>query len=177
MNIHSDSDDESHRRETAEHLRFAITDHQETIRAIDLKSEVLGIVLTVLLAVAEWEGHISASNLRGKIGVVAAAAALVAFLLIGCVLWPRSDPWRRVLLGGYSPSRVLYPPTAKSPDNNVAARAQRALTTDWVSELTFELGKLACIRDSKRFWFRGALVLSAIAVLAVGIRLFVPECA
>jgi phage baseplate assembly protein W len=38
----------------AEHLRFAVSDLQQTIRGTDLKAEALGILITGLLAIAAF---------------------------------------------------------------------------------------------------------------------------
>lgn len=158
----------------AENLRFAVTDHQETIRATDVKAEVVGILLTVLFGVAEWKGHLSTSGISQCVNTVAALSALIAVACVGRVLWPRSDPWRDVPLGEYTPTRVLYPLKAAPPGQHVKSRAELAAGTDWVCELTYELAKLAIIRDAKKFWFRAALVLSAVTLVAVAIGLFFP---
>jgi hypothetical protein len=160
--------------ETAsENLRFAITDHQETIRATDIKAEVAGILLTVLVAISAWKGDFATTGACYWINTVAALAALAAVACVGRVLWPRSDPWKNVPLGNYAPSRVLYPANALPPGQNIKSRADLAVATDWVSELTYELAKLAFIRDAKRWWFRAALSLGSITLLADAIGLFV----
>ncbi len=157
----------------AANLRFAMSDHQEIIRGADLKAEVLGIFLTAVFAAVAWEGNITTSTVGGWMGIVATLSALAAFFCVGGVLWPRSDRWLEVPLGGYAPSRALYPPVPNGPGHTVSEQAKRALHTDWPSELTYELWKISRIRAAKLRWFRAALIISGISVLAVTVQLLV----
>lgn len=157
----------------SENLRFAVRDHQEMIRGADLKAEVLGIFLTATFAAVSWEGRISTASTKGWLGIVATITALAAFFCVGCTLWPRSDPWADLMLGNYTPSRVLYPQTQAIPGDTIAENVQRALTTDWPSELTYELRKISRIRLAKQTWFRVALLASGASISAVALRLFV----
>jgi hypothetical protein len=155
----------------AENLRFAISDHQEMIRGVDLKAEVLGILPTAVLPAVAWQGDTSTATLGGWLGIVAIVTALAACFCVGGVLWPRSDPSRVVPLGGYTPTRVLYPRAKPSPAHTVSEETQRALQTDWTSELTYELWKISGIRTAKQKWFRGALITSGAAMVTVAARL------
>lgn len=157
----------------AENLRFAMADHQEMIRGADLKAEVLGIFITAVFAAVAFEGHISMRTVGGWLGIVATLGALAAFFCVGGVIWPRSDPRHAVPLGGYTPSRVLYPPEQAGPEHTVSEHAKRALHTDWPSELTYELWKVSLIRSAKQKWFRAALIASGASVLAEAVRQFV----
>jgi hypothetical protein len=87
-------------------------------------------------------------------------------------LWPRNDPWQKVGLGAFKPSRTLFPSPVRNPQQDIAKLADDSLKTDWVSELAYELSKLATIMAAKRFWFRIALVLVCAAQLATGLRFF-----
>ena len=157
----------------AENLRFAMHDHQEMIRGADYKAEVLGIFLTGVFAAVAWQDNISASSFGGWMGILATLSALAAFFSVGGVLWPRSDAWVEVPLGGYTPSRALYPPVLRGPGHTVSEQTKRALHTDWPSELTYELWKISRIRAAKLKWFRAALIMSGISVLAVTVQLLV----
>lgn len=157
----------------AENLRFAMNDHQEMIRGADYKAEVLGIFLTAVFAAVAWQENISASTFGGWMGILATLSALAAFFCVGGVLWPRSDRWLELPLGGYTPSRALYPPVLRDPGHTVSEQAKRALHTDWPSELTYELWKISRIRAAKLKWFRAALIISGISVLAVTVQLLV----
>lgn len=158
----------------SENLRFAVNDHQEMIRGTDLKGEVLGIAITGLLTVIAFEGSVSTTCLNGWIGIGSVACSLVAFVFVGLVLWPRTDPWRAVSIRGYTPSRVMYPPAEADPARDVQCMARDAIGTNWPAELSFELAKLAVIRAAKQNCFRWALGATGLAILLVSIRLFVP---
>jgi len=159
---------------TAENLRFAIADHQETIRATDLKAEVVGILLTVLISILAWKGGIGVSGVGHWFNFAAVLAALAAAICVGGVLWPRADPWKKVTLGPYKPTRVLYPSKDFTPGQSIDTRAALAMGTDWVCELTYELAKLSIIRDSKTSWFRAAVLLGGFTVLTIAVGLFWP---
>jgi len=173
----SDGVHEAAEANAAENLRFAISDHQETIRGADLKAEVLGFLISGVLTVATIEGQASTADLNGWVGIVAIIAALAALVFIGLALWPRTDPWPPVRLGTYAPSRVLYPPVNANSQRDVASAAAAAIRTPWVAELTFELAKLSGIRALKQRWFRWALTASGVAIFAVAVRLFTPAAA
>ncbi len=171
---HAATDAQEVRQETAAaNLRFAMSDHQEMIRGADLKAEVLGIFITAVFAAVAWEGHISTRTAGGWLGIVATLGALAAFFCVGGVIWPRSVPRDDVPLGGYTPSRVLYPPAQAAAGHTVSEEAKRALHTDWPSELTYELWKISRIRSAKQHWFRAALITSGASVVALAVRQFV----
>ena len=157
-----------------ENLRFAITDHQETIRGTDFKAEVLGIAVTGLLAIVTLEGAVSLSGWNGQLGIAGTLTSLAALAFVGLVLWPRTTPWKQVRLGGYKPSGVLYPPAKPDASRDVPRMTHDALAADWPSELTFELSKLAVIRGAKQMWFKWALAATGLSILAIAIRLFFP---
>lgn len=156
----------------AESLRFAFADHQEIIRGTDIKAEVMALLVAAVVTVLTLENGISTACFRGWLGVASVVFSLVTLGFVGLVLWPRSNPWHSIPLGAYKPSGVLYPPVKLGPGESVGSRAAAALTTDWVSELTYELQKLASIRAAKQCWYRCALVAAAIAVAAAAVRLF-----
>jgi hypothetical protein len=163
---------ENQRSLAAQHLRFALTDQQEIIRGTDVKSEVLGIWSTALLAIVVLQGAPSLSSWSGWFGCVAVICTLGAFFCVALSLWPRNDPWMEVSLGAFRPSRILFPSAAADPQRDIQRIVDNALNTDWVSELAYELSKLATIRTTKRFWVRIALALVCVAQLATGCRLF-----
>jgi hypothetical protein len=128
-----------------------------------------------VVAVLTLEGGISTScGLYGYLGAASVFLCLLTLGFVGLVLWPRSNPWPlSIPAGAYTPTQVLYPAGRPSPGESVVSRATAALSTDWVSELTFELHKLAAIRVAKQFWYKWALVSAAVAVIAAAVRLFV----
>lgn len=158
----------------AENLRFAIGDHQETIRGTDLKAEVLGVVIAGLLGVVAFEGPVSTSGANGWMGVIAILTSLCALLFVGFVIRPRTNPWKQVRLGDYKPTGALYPPAESDAQRDIPRATHDALITDWPSELTFELSKLAAIRGAKQMWFKWALIATGASILVIAARLFVP---
>jgi hypothetical protein len=97
---------------------------------------------------------------------------LLTLLFVGLVLWPRSNPWHVIPLGTYTPSGLLYPPAKPGPGDSVSARAANSLKADWVSELTYEVHKLAAIRAAKQCWYRWSLVSAGLWILVAAARLF-----
>jgi hypothetical protein len=166
----------SHAQATAaENLRFAIGDHQEIIRGTDIKAEVMAVLIGGVLTVLTLEAGISTTSWYGWLGVISVLTALCALWFVGLVLWPRSNPWRALPMGGYTPTQVLYPPGKLGPQDTVASRTAAALSTDWGSELTYELLKLASIRAAKQLWYRWALATSGASIVAAAVRLFLPH--
>ena len=160
----------------AENLRFAVGDHQEIIRGTDIKAEVMAAVLIGgVLAIVTLEGAISTECWYGWLGVISILMALSTLAFVGIVLWPRSNPWRALAMGGYTPVQALYPPGKLGPQDTVASRATAALSTEWVFELTYELLKLASIRATKQFWYRCALATAGASIVAAAVRLFLPH--
>jgi hypothetical protein len=86
-----------------EHLRFALTDCQEVIRAVDLKASVLVAVMVGLLG---FIGATYSSNLYDSMSTVTkllfglgSIALMASFLLTVAVLYPISNPLRYVTIG------------------------------------------------------------------------------
>jgi hypothetical protein len=141
-------------------LLAAVGDTQETIRAIDVKAEILAA-----FAAAIGAGIHSVIDtsfpIPGMLGTAAIALMFLSIISLGLVVFPRSAP--SVNLGGYVPSYTFYlPPHGRTP-LNVSAVLQRARQTDWNSELAYEQLKLSRIRDRKNSWFKLGLVLAATA--------------
>jgi len=157
----------------AGHLRHVLTDQQEIIRGTDVKSEVLGIWSTAILAIVILKGNPSLTSCSGIIGCVALFSTVAAFFCVATSLWPRNDPWTEVSLGSFRPSRILFPPASANPQQDIPRMVSDALNTEWVSEFAYEVSKLATIRDSKRKWLRVALVLVCISQFATGLRLLI----
>jgi hypothetical protein len=153
-------------------LRFAIDDHQEIIRGTDIKAEVMAVLIGGVLTVVTLEGGISLECWYGWLGVISILTALCTLGFVGLVLWPRSNPWRALVMGGYTPVQVLYPSGKLGPQDTVASRAAAALSTEWALELTYELLKLAAIRAAKQLWYRWALVTAGASIVAAAVRLF-----
>jgi hypothetical protein len=132
----------------------------------------MAVLIGAVLAVVTLEGGISTKCWYGWLGVISILAALCTLGFVGLAVWPRSNPWRALAMGGYTPTQVLYPSGKPGPQDTVVSRAAVALSTDWVSELSYELLKLASIRAAKQFWYRWALVGAGISIAMAAVRLF-----
>jgi hypothetical protein len=169
MTANDDQDDVSKARDLAEsltNLRAAIADSQQIIRAYDTKGQILAAFLAVFIGAV----HLALTNHPPDsavlCGQVATLSALVGILLIGAVLFPRSDPWANVQLKEYTPTRVFHPATVQGPDITLPAYVAQVQATRWLWELSFEMLKLASIRARKRLLLKWALLVTALTVIA-----------
>jgi hypothetical protein len=156
-----------------ESLRAAVQDTQETIRAFDVKAEVLAVALAIVVAVWQWVPMQTAGVPGRWLVGLSALFALACAWCVGAVLIPRSKTRGDVNLGGYSPQNVFRPPAVDDRNVTVAVFAERARQTDWVLELTYELFKLARIRVEKEKWFQRAIYWAGAAFFADVLALIV----
>lgn len=152
---------------TVECLLHAVADAQGTIRAYDTKAEVLGILLTLAVGITNFTllqetlGPLSQALL-----VVSWVIGLIAIVFLGLVLHPKSKLFKDIKYGNYSPTGAYFlAGVTASPETTIASLAERAASTDWVSELTFENMKLSLIREHKDGVFKTALRLSGVTVV------------
>lgn len=146
----------------------AIADNQGTIRAYDTKAEVLGILLTLAIGITNFtllQHEISCSK-----WILASSwiIGLIAIAALGLVLYPKKDQFKNIGLGNYTPSGTYFLFNLSStPQNTVTALANKAIDTDWVSELIYENMKLSVIRENKHHWFIYSLKLTGITLLLI----------
>lgn len=155
-------------------LMHAIDDSQEAIRAYDTKAEILGVLLTLVVGMTNYAlfEH-SAGHLRTLL-LVSWLAALVTVLVTGFVLYPRKNPFKKIELGTFVPSGTYYlTNSSASPQDTVAVLANKAIGTDWVSELMYESMKLSAIRDLKHDCFILALRLSGLTILLIAMAVII----
>jgi hypothetical protein len=70
--------------------------------------------------------------------------ALIAITALGFVLHPMTNPFKNIALGNFTPSGTYFLSNLSSaPQNTVTTLADRAINTDWVSELMYENMKLS----------------------------------
>lgn len=148
-------------------LLDAINDAQETIRAFDLKAEILTAVLTLLVGMVAFAWHDQDSAALKTVDII---AIITAFGAMGClmgVLFPMNNPAENVKLGGYQPAGAYYVDRKKYADETVTDFAKKLAKVNWVEELSFELMKVSSIRQRKHDWFSNATAASAISFLAL----------
>ena len=143
-------------------LRLAIGDTQTMIRGYDTKAQVLIAVLT--FAVGTLGKAVEEQHLVLPIVVLVIAAVTAAFLCCAAVLYPRAPGLKPRTGDDLKPSDTYFlpPPLVAMKLRDLV---QRVRDTDWLSELVFELQKLASVRQRKAYWFRWAFISTAIAVV------------
>ncbi|HEY8098467.1 MAG TPA: hypothetical protein VIE65_20580 [Methylobacter sp.] len=155
-------------------LMHALADVQQTIRAYDTKSEILGVLLTLAIGITNFTRAVNYTGTPKTLLAISSITGLVAIIFIGLVLSPRRNLFKKVQLGNYTPSATYFvTDAANGPQHSIPAFVTRALATDWVSELTYEALKLSLVRDYKHLWFRWALWVAGgtflLIALAVGL--------
>lgn len=155
-------------------LQHAIEDAQGTIRAYDAKAEILGILLTVAIGITNFT-CLQHTSFYAKIFLIASwIAGLVAIGALGFVLHPKNDLFKKIAFGGYTPKQTyFFTKIESSPQNTVEELANKAINTDWVSELTYENMKLSLIREFKRCYFVFALRAAGVTLLLIGITVII----
>ncbi len=149
-------------------LKHAIDDAQETIRAYDTKAEILGILLTLAIGITNYALFEHSTGCPKKFLLGSWIIALLAIAVTGMVLYPKKNPFKNIALGNYTPSSTYFlTGLSSSPQYTVTALADKAVNTDWVSELMYENMKLSAIRDYKHNCFTWALRLSGVTILLI----------
>lgn len=143
-------------------LRLAIGDTQTMIRGYDTKAQVLIAVLT--FAVGTLGKAIEDEHLALPIVIIVIAAVTIAFVCCACVVYPRAPGMKPRAADDLVTSNTYFlpPPLVDMKLRDLVARVRE---TDWVTELVFELQKLASVRQRKAYWFRWAFISTAIAVV------------
>lgn len=144
----------------------AIEDSQGTIRALDVKAEILAAFVAVVAggAISLTPPDCSAAGVLGTVSIVLCALAIVA---IGLVIYPRSAP--PVPLGTYIPTGTFFLASASAGFIDADKLAASASSTNWMAELSFELLKLSAVRKRKTFYFKGTLWLTCAGSLSFAI--------
>lgn len=149
-------------------LKHAIEDAQETIRAYDTKAEILGILLTLAIGITNFTLLEHSKGCTKWILLSSWIVALVAITVLGLVLHPKKNPFANIAHGNYTPSGTYFLTNLPSaPQNTVSALTDKAVLTDWVSELMYENMKLSVIRDHKHRCFTLALRLTGFTILLI----------
>ena len=145
-------------------LRLAMGDTQQMIRGYDTKAQVLVAVLT--FAVGTLGKAIEEEHLAAPLVALCIVAVMASCICCAAVLYPRAPGMKPRASGDVVPSNTYYlPPTLVGMD--LRELVQRVRGTDWVTELVFELQKLASVRQRKAYWFKWAFISTGIAVLGL----------
>lgn len=153
-------------------LQHSIEDSQGTIRAFDAKAEVLGVLLTLALGITNF-ALLEKAEVLTKLFIGSAWVFGVASMVyLGAVLHPKRNIFQSIDMGGYMPQGTYFwLPDTPNSRLSIKDRAEKALGTDWVVELTYENVKLALIRDWKYKCFKKALYWAGGALLCVAVSI------
>lgn len=145
-------------------LRLALSDTQSMIRGYDQKAQVLVAVLT--FAVGTLGQAIEQEHPAAWLIALSVVAVTAAFLSCAAVLYPRAPGMKPRQPTDYAPADTYFLPPAlvKMELRDLVARVR---ATDWVTELVYELQKLATVRQRKAYWFRWAFISTGVAVLGL----------
>jgi len=125
-------------------LMHSVEGAQETIRAYDNKAEILGILLTLAIGITNYTHFEHCTGWTKWMLLSSWVVALIAITALGFVLHPMTNPFKNIALGNFTPSGTYFLSNLSSaPQNTVTTLADRAINTDWVSELMYENMKLS----------------------------------
>lgn len=161
------SEDELNR--TISCLQHAVADVQGTIRAYDMKANILGVILTVALGYTNFT-LIQKSFPYSQLLLSACwVSGLFALAATGAVLYPMRRPIANISCGAFSSSETYFISSSSLHQSTVTEMAAKALQANWIEELTFENMKLSLIRDYKHRWFVNSLKLVFLSLVLVGV--------
>ena len=83
----------------------AINETQETIRSYDTKSEILGILVTLVVGILNFNmiTDFKKDSLVMLFIIITTTMALISIMFILLVLFPARNPIEEIDLGGYTP--------------------------------------------------------------------------
>ncbi len=148
-------------------LLDAINDVQETIRAFDLKAEILTGIMTLLVGMVAFAWHDQDSAALKTLDIVVIVTAFGAMGCLMAVLFPMNGPVEKVKLGGYKPAGTYYLDHKKLAAESVTDFAKKLTGVNWLEELSFELMKVSAIRQRKHDWFSRATAASTLSFIAL----------
>lgn len=154
---------------TIECLRNAINETQETIRSYDTKSEILGILMTLVVGFLNF--NLIADYKCDKVVMLliasATVTAIIALMLMLLVLFPSHNPIEEIDLGGYVPQNTYFIFKKRKYKFDFNGIYGKVIDTDWQKELLLELLKVSGIRDRKHRWFTRAVKTAACAFTVI----------
>jgi hypothetical protein len=147
-------------------LLDALRSTQEVIRAYDTKAQIMGIIFILSI-------NFVLALLRELVGIgpipPAATLTLVPLVLLplglfGFVLYPTSNPATQLALGD-APVRRSY--FVLRPEGSLETYLRDVEATDWVVEISFEIMKMARLREIKRRRLLRALVAAGLSYVLI----------
>ncbi|MGH8371726.1 MAG: hypothetical protein ACRETO_03215 [Gammaproteobacteria bacterium] len=148
-------------------LLDAIRDVQDTIRAFDLKAEILTGILTLLVGLVAFAWQDVNTSSQRILDVVVIIAAFGAMGCLMSVLLPMANPAEKVQRGSYKPAGVYFLTKEKLKTETVSEIAKKLPDIKWREELVYELMKVSYIRQRKHHWFTLAIIVSTVSFAAL----------
>lgn len=150
-------------------LMNAINDTQETIRSYDTKSEILGILMTLIVGFLNF--NLIADYKCDKAVMVlitsATVIAITTLMLMLLVLFPSRNPIEDVDLDGYVPQNTYFIFKKRKDKFDFNGIYRKVIDADWQKELLLELLKVSGIRDRKHQWFTRAVKAAALTFTVI----------
>jgi hypothetical protein len=150
-------------------LMHAISDTQDTIRYYDIKSEIIGALLSAFVGITNLAIMNDAFLSVKCFLFLSLFFDFSAILSIGFVLYPRAAMFKNINYGSYAPKNTYFMVNYKK---TISEQVDLVNDTEWVSELTFELSKLSLIRDRKYYFFKLVLLLSGASLFLISFATF-----
>jgi len=150
-------------------LHNAINETQETVRSYDTKSEILGILMTLVVGLLNFNlvGDYKRDTVVMLLIALATISAITSLLLMLSVLFPSRNPVEEVDLGEYTPKGTYFVFKKRGDKFNFNAIYSNMIDTDWQKELLLELLKVSGIRDRKHTWFTRAVKTAAFTFIVI----------
>jgi hypothetical protein len=153
-----------------ERLQKIIDETQETVRAYDIKAEILAIILTLVIGIINFT---LVNNFNSVVSIkytalITTALGVIALFVDGLVLYPKKDVFKAIQTNNYKPKRTYFVNMETTPTfNNIDIYVDEIDSTDWKHELAYEVLKISLIRDRKHQCFVWALRLSGLTFLGI----------
>lgn len=156
-------------QQNIECLLNAINETQETIRSYDTKSEILGILMTLVVGLLNFNlvGDYKRDTWVMLLIALATVSAIISLLFMLSVLFPSRNPVEEVDLGGYTPRGTYFLFKKRGDKFNFNSIYSKIIDTDWQKELLLELLKVSGIRDRKHTWFTRAVKTAAFTFIVI----------
>lgn len=156
-------------QQNIECLLNAVNEAQETIRSYDTKSEILGILMTLVVGLLNFN---LVSDYKRDTWVMllialATVSAIISLLFMLSVLFPSRNPVEEVDLGEYTPRGTYFLFKKRGDKFNFNSIYSKIIDTDWQKELLLELLKVSGIRDRKHTWFTRAVKTAAFTFIVI----------
>ena len=148
-------------------LQEALAEAQQTVRAYDIKAQIVGVGYIFALGVVFRLGDLLPKLETGDVAFVILGWGIVIFpiLLFGFVLYPTRKSVSGIDQGSSPAAQILY----FSPDrhSSVATYLDALQNVDGIAERAGELHKVSSLRELKRNRFLRALFAAGISFIVL----------